>query len=148
MADAHSEGRLAPEDGALLLRSARRPATRSGSEGAEAGRGSAEPRPTSTETLAALAEAALACDPGISRGGETTLANLVLFSQRQHRLVHEGGEARHLLRRGVPRARALLGVGHAFSVPTPDSGQSSSRLPPQRSSRNRVRAMPRLATER
>jgi uncharacterized protein DUF222/HNH endonuclease len=57
-------GRLAPEDGALVLRAleAARDAL------AQEGRGSAEPRPTRTEALVALADATLAAAAGRSGG--------------------------------------------------------------------------------
>jgi hypothetical protein len=62
-------GRLAPEDGALFLRALEAARDSLWRQGRKQERGSAEPRPTSAEALAAVAEAALASEGGRS-GGE------------------------------------------------------------------------------
>jgi hypothetical protein len=64
------QGRLAPEDGAVFLEAleASRDAIRS--RGAEAERGSAEPRPTNAEALAAMADSVLSSAAVARSGGE------------------------------------------------------------------------------
>jgi Domain of unknown function (DUF222) len=63
-------GRLAPEDGAVLLQAldAAREALRARGQGTE--RGSAEPRPTNAEALAAVADSALSSGSAGRSGGE------------------------------------------------------------------------------
>jgi hypothetical protein len=64
------QGRLAPEDGAVFLEAleASRDALRN--QKSEAEGGSAEPRPTNSESLAAMADSALSAAAGTRSGGE------------------------------------------------------------------------------
>jgi hypothetical protein len=63
-------GRLAPEEGALLLRALEAARDSLWERATPPERGSAEPRPTNAQALVALTEAALASDRGSSRGGD------------------------------------------------------------------------------